>query len=154
MWYDEYVLNLQQWIWPGIAPTLLTRANPLGMAKVPSVFAKPTSTSTETTPTKSALCTAEEEEEEVVEEEGPLDTSFVLPSLPNVVLNETPPFTYYEQYCIDEDCFRTGKGCHHRDIGECILRLLSSCSGDFVYLRSDQERPFIARIDRMWTDNE
>ena len=24
--------------------------------------------------------------------------------------------------------------------------------GDCVYVRSDQERPFIARIDRMWTD--
>ena len=27
-------------------------------------------------------------------------------------------------------------------------------SGDFVYLRSDQDEPFIARIDKIWTDTK
>ena len=27
-------------------------------------------------------------------------------------------------------------------------------AGDCVYVRSDQEKPFIARIDRMWTDSK
>ena len=70
------------------------RDKPLSMTKVPSVFALGT--------------TAGEEEEE----EGPLDTPFVQPNPTNVLLGENPPFKYYEQYCIDEDCFRTGKGCH------------------------------------------
>lgn len=26
--------------------------------------------------------------------------------------------------------------------------------GDFVYVRSDQDLPFIARIDQMWTDSK
>lgn len=39
--------------------------------------------------------------------------------------------TFYEQYCIDEDRFKLG---------------------DFVYVRSDEEKPFIARIDKMWMD--
>ncbi len=40
---------------------------------------------------------------------------------------------YYEQYCIDENKFRVG---------------------DFVYVRSDEEVPFIARIEKMWTDQK
>ena len=28
------------------------------------------------------------------------------------------------------------------------------CAGDCVYVRSDQEKPFVARIDRMWTDTK
>ena len=27
-------------------------------------------------------------------------------------------------------------------------------TGDCVYVRSDQEKPFVARIDRMWTDGK
>ena len=29
-----------------------------------------------------------------------------------------------------------------------------SIVGDFVYVRSDQDLPFIARIDQMWTDSK
>ena len=32
------------------------------------------------------------------------------------------------------------------------VSLLHAWTGDFVYVRSDQERPFIARINKMWTD--
>ena len=38
---------------------------------------------------------------------------------------------YYEQYMMESGCFKLG---------------------DCVYVRSDKEEPFIARIDRMWTD--
>lgn len=41
--------------------------------------------------------------------------------------------TYYEQYCIDENRFRVG---------------------GFVYVRSDEDVPFIARIEKMWTDEK
>ncbi|XP_065909359.1 protein polybromo-1-like [Dysidea avara] len=37
----------------------------------------------------------------------------------------------YDQYCLDQYCFRLG---------------------DYVYLRSDEQQSFIARIEKMWTD--
>ena len=61
--------------------------------------------------------------------------------------------TYYEQYCIDDDRFQLGK------LGGVVGRpMYVSCdgivisAGDFVYVRSDQDRPFIARINKMWSD--
>ena len=61
--------------------------------------------------------------------------------------------TYYEQYCIDDDRFQLGK------FGGVVGRsMYVSCdgivisAGDFVYVRSDQDRPFIARINKMWSD--
>jgi protein polybromo-1 len=44
-----------------------------------------------------------------------------------------PGCTYYEQFVIDRNRFRIG---------------------DFVFVRSDEPTPYIARIDRMWTDNQ
>lgn len=44
---------------------------------------------------------------------GPLDVSYVGLSLKNIVTtvtNQDPANLYYEQYCIDEDYFRLGKG--------------------------------------------
>ena len=35
-----------------------------------------------------------------------------------------------------------------------MLVLFCFLSGDNVYLRSDQADPYVARIDRIWTDKE
>ena len=32
--------------------------------------------------------------------------------------------------------------------------MIHLCAGDYVYVRSDQDNPFIARIDKMWTDSK
>lgn len=74
-----------------------------------------------TTPTKDAVKAKETEKEERV---GPLDTPFVGPCLENVLDASLPPSKYYEQYCIDEDCFRVGKGyCH-----ACVLQSIPYCT--------------------------
>jgi len=55
----------------------------------------------------------------------------------------------YDQYCLDQYCFRLGQlnvvCCH----GYC-----GYYAGDYVYLRSDEQQSFIARIERMWTDEK
>ena len=37
---------------------------------------------------------------------------------------------------------------------ECDSMWYGIPAGDCVYVRSDQEKPFVARIDRMWTDTK
>ena len=104
----------------------MPREKPLHMVRVPSVFAalkSPTSVPSATIGQDSASKEMEEEEtaekeeeEEEEEEEGEgeesIDVSFVEPILENVMLDvsSNPRSKYYEQFCIDEDCFRTGKG--------------------------------------------
>lgn len=109
---DYFPLILQNWTHPGAPPTLIPRDTPLtSINRVPSIFAnrKAPPTRVKTTP----LQDAEEEEEEEPKMVGPLDVSYVGLSPKSVVLTVPNPDTssvFYEQYCIDEDYFRLGKG--------------------------------------------
>ncbi len=47
--------------------------------------------------------------EEGDEEDDLGDVSFVSPVLDNVLLEISSNARYYDQFCIDEDCFRIGK---------------------------------------------
>lgn len=138
---------MQNWSCPGphgTSPTLIPRATPLSVInKVPSIFALATKPAT---PSADSVGVGDKVG-------GPLDVSYVGLSMKNIVtsaVNPDPSCLYYEQYCIDEDFFRLGKW-----VWSCDCHVMYMClSGDFVYLRSDQEHPFIARIDKMWTDKK
>lgn len=99
-------LSLQNWTYPGTPPTLLPRDTPITVInRVPSVFAK------HATPTKSPKSVAGGKA--VEHKTGPLDVAYVGLSLKNIVtsgINSESPCIFYEQYCIDEDYFRLGKG--------------------------------------------
>ena len=68
------------------------------------------------------------------------------------VPNPEDKCTYFEQFCIDDKIFRLGIFFLRLVLILTILILI--LTGDFVCVRSDQVQPFIARIDRMWTDSE
>ena len=100
-------------MWPGSSPTLVARERPVELTKVPSVFATPKSSmsAVETTPRKGgaggtkAKAGGEEEEEESEE------VAFVGPVLDNVLLEVgNNNARYYDQFCIDDNSFRIGKG--------------------------------------------
>ena len=39
-------------------------------------------------------------------------------------------------------------------MGYGYMRCVIPWIGDCVYVRSDQDKPFIARVDKMWTDSK
>ena len=77
---------------------------------MPSIFlAQAIKDERKTTPTK-----REGSSEKSKPEIGPLNVSYMGQSLKNIVVtattNQDSGNIYYEQYCIDEDYFRLGKG--------------------------------------------
>jgi len=80
------------------------------LIKVPSVFATPKSSlpAVGTTPTPRDRGTKGTEAEE--EGEEPEEVAFVGPVLENVLLEVgNNNARYYDQFCIDDNCFRIGK---------------------------------------------
>ncbi|XP_019864490.1 PREDICTED: protein polybromo-1-like [Amphimedon queenslandica] len=125
---------------------LLPRSSQCSLIKVPSVFAsdgesllkqsdkdKVQSHADETLDETKGSASMEGDSEANSSGDS-LETSFFreLKDVKASVTNPEENCTYYEQYCIDEKVFKLG---------------------DFVYVRSDQDLPFIARIDQMWTDS-
>eukprot|EP00117_Sycon_ciliatum_P036027 scpid20638/ scgid27185/ Protein polybromo-1; BRG1-associated factor 180; Polybromo-1D len=144
-------------IWPFTTGRfkLKMRAHPLQARRVESVFAQHAATSSSSAALMAAKTDNVESSEagDASSTMGSMqatvvstqvdDQPFVVPSTHNVVKvtesTDTPPgedgtgCTYYEQFVFES----------------CTFKL-----GDNVYLRSDQADPFVARIDRIWTDKD
>eukprot|EP00731_Ephydatia_muelleri_P002754 Em0001g2754a len=139
-----YVMFIKDYVWnflPGPQPKLVLRGSQLTLNRVPSVFATKMNAGGE------KEVDAEERVEEEVSMNDSLQMSFYynFHSVPVSVTNPDHQCTYYEQFCIDDNTFKTA-------VGDCFAHKVAEDRCDFVYVRSDQEFPYIARIDRMWTD--
>jgi protein polybromo-1 len=128
--------NVQQ----NVHVKLLPRLAPCPLNKVPSVFATSIDKSDEELQmSKGSSCISKDiktpdDDDLDSNSSGSLERSFFreLKEVTVIVNNPEDNCTYFQQYCIDDKIFKLG---------------------DFVYVRSDQAQPFIARIDRMWTDS-
>ena len=110
--------KIKNWTYPtGRQPQLITRDIPITLTRVPSVFmTQHTRVSGSSSHSSVPVLDKPDSNDKDLEPHGDgVESSFPYPvQLENVtavaVSNPIAGYVYYEQYCIDEDCFRLGMG--------------------------------------------